>query len=106
MTRNNINYYRMDDTSTPNRYVLEGCKFYNMNGKQTGTMPNNGALSYVPSDDAQIIPEGYTTGGTIVAANITSLSEYQTCLNITEEILGDVSEATIRRAIKIIERGV
>ena len=46
--------------------VLEGKKFYN-DGTKTGTMKDNGELNYIPSDEEQIIPAGYTSGGKIAA---------------------------------------
>jgi hypothetical protein len=36
-------------------------------GDITGTMPNNGAVNRTPSNVAQSIPAGYTTGGTVAA---------------------------------------
>ena len=52
-----------------------------------GTMPNNGTLSYIPSTSQQTIPEGYTSGGTIAAVELTN-EDYATCLDLTEQILG------------------
>ena len=57
--------------------------------KITGIMTNNGALSYTPTSSAQTIPAGYTSGGSIAAVDITTLSDYQTCLDLAEQILGD-----------------
>lgn len=53
--------------------VLAGATFcagplYN----STGTMPNNGSLTYGPSTAAQSIPAGYTPGGTISAVTGTA----------------------------------
>lgn len=68
--------------------VLLGKIGYTKNGEVVGSMPNNGELNYTPSTKEQTIPAGYTSGGTIGAFDWTSASEYQTCLDITEDILG------------------
>lgn len=48
--------------------ILQGYQTYNDSlAPVIGTMPNNGALNYTPSDSQQTIPEGYTSGGTISA---------------------------------------
>lgn len=59
--------------------VLSNYGFSSANGiGQTGSMPNNGGLSYTPGTSNQSIPSGYTTGGTVegdahlVAGNILS----------------------------------
>ena len=54
-----------------------------------GTMPNNGELNYTPSDIEQIIPEGYTSGGTIKAIDITQTQYYEECLELSNQILGN-----------------
>lgn len=58
--------------------------------KLTGSMPNNGSLSYTPSDSSQSIPAGYTSGGTVAATDITTLNDYQSCLEIADAILEGV----------------
>lgn len=52
--------------------VLDGVTFTSAQSSstQTGTMPNNGSLSYTPSASAQTIPAGYTTGGTVEAVDV------------------------------------
>ena len=54
----------------------------------TGTMPNNGELSYTSSTEEQTIPAGYTSGGTIAPAPITD-TEYDECLELSQQILGE-----------------
>ena len=54
----------------------------------SGTMPNNGELNYTSSTEAQTIPAGYTSGGTIAAYPVTE-EEYDTCLELTNQILGN-----------------
>ena len=51
-------------------------------------MPNNGELNYTSSTEAQTIPAGYTSGGTIAAYPVTE-EEYDTCLELTNQILGN-----------------
>ena len=60
--------------------------------KVTGTMPNNGSLSYTPSDEVQSIPKGYTTGGSVKATDITLLNDYILCNNLAKTILGKEDE--------------
>lgn len=59
---------------------------YISTGETTGTMPNNGALSYTPSDNSQTIPAGYTSGGTV--APLDTSSDYIACNTIANSILG------------------
>lgn len=85
-----------DATVTEND-LLEGVKAYNVNGELlTGTIPNNGELDYTPSEILYKIPEGYTSGGTVKAVDITSLKEYQACLTIANSVdnLDDYSNTT------------
>ena len=51
-------------------------------------MPNNGALSYNSSEAEQVIPLGYTSGGTIKAFDITTSLVYQTSEELCNTILG------------------
>lgn len=67
--------------------ILSSKTAYIATGKVTGSMANNGALSYTPGDNAITIPAGYTSGGTISAVDITTLSDYSTCLALTDRIL-------------------
>lgn len=66
--------------------ILLGATAYNYGEKLVGTMANNGALNYVPLDEEQEIPAGYTTGGTIAATDIEELNEYKTCLTLANSI--------------------
>lgn len=67
--------------------ILIGKTAYIAEGKVEGTMPNNGELNYEVSTSEQTIPEGYTSGGTIAASPLTD-GEYNECLEVTQEILG------------------
>ena len=80
------------DTSDANAEawaLLSGYTAYANGEKIEGNMKNLGEVTYSPSDDTQIIPAGYITGGTIKAADITDLQEYEECMNLSEEILGN-----------------
>lgn len=72
----NSNFVRIFPENVPDsQRVLEDYTFIDGNGNVTaGTMPNNGELNYTPSEEVQIIPAGYTSGGEIeaVTSNIDS----------------------------------
>ena len=74
-----------DATVTPDK-VLAGTTVYINNEKIEGTLPNNGELEFTPSDELQIVPEGYTSGGIVSAADITALNEYNACLTLANSI--------------------
>ena len=65
LTDSNYTYYNTYNADSTSNNVLNGKTFYNMNGKQVGTMPNNGTLNYTPNTTQQTIPAGYTSGGTV-----------------------------------------
>lgn len=67
--------------------VLKGKTFIGLNGVSKGTMPNNGELVYTPSDEEQIIPNGYTSGGKILASAIENTKEYYDCIDYTNAII-------------------
>ena len=71
--------------------VVEGKTVYVNNQKVIGTIPDNGALEFEPSDNEQVIPSGVTAGGIVKAADITTLNEYNECLTIANSILGGAS---------------
>ena len=68
--------------------VLANKRFQGPTGIETGSMPNNGELNYTPTSNAQTIPAGYTSGGTISAMDITISSDYARCLALSKNILG------------------
>ena len=86
--RNGINYLDTSGTLTSSDQVLENCIFYANNAKNVGSMPNNGNLHYDVSTSEQVIPEGYTSGGTIAASPLTT-EDYEDCLSLTQQILGE-----------------
>lgn len=71
--------------------LLKGKIGYNSTGKILGTMPNNGELSYTPSDEEQTIPAGYTSGGVVKATNIELLDDYEKCMKLSNMILSKTS---------------
>lgn len=74
--------------------VLKNEKAYGAEGLIVGTMPNNGALTYTPSEQEQTIPAGYTSGGTVKAIDYSDTltpTEYTTALNTANEILTDMA---------------
>lgn len=83
------------DTSDANAEawtLLSGYTAYVDGEKIEGGMLNLGEVTYSPSDNIQTIPAGYISGGTIRAADITELQEYEDCLAISETILSQMSE--------------
>ena len=88
LTRNDIKYGSSQGITTVSSDVLEGKYLLDKNGNLVvGTIPNNGELNYEVSTSEQTIPEGYTSGGTIAASPLTD-EEYNECLEVTQEILG------------------
>ena len=57
--------WNLSDVGTAEDKVLLGYDYGNYNGIRTGTMTNNGELNYTPNTTQQIIPTGYTSGGTV-----------------------------------------
>lgn len=81
-------YYNTYDSDVLTNNILIDKIAYNADGKVVGTMPNNGELTYNSSTEVQTIPEGYTSGGTIAAAPLSD-TEYEECLDLSEQILGE-----------------
>lgn len=88
---NNKKYYNITNINTSSSNVLSEIEFVNSNGKQYGTMPNNGELNYNVSTEEQIIPAGYTLGGTIEAAPLTQ-TECDNYIDDTNMILSGNNE--------------
>ena len=84
----NYTYYNTYDSTTISSEILQDKIVYSSKGKIVGTMPNNGELNYNSSTEEQTIPAGYTTGGTIAPAPLTN-TEYDECLELSEQILGE-----------------
>ena len=71
-------------------HILAGKQAYTIDGVQEGTMLNNGSLDIIPRDIVVEIPEGYTSGGIVQAIDITSLSDYEICNELSAQILGEL----------------
>lgn len=87
LIRNDVTYMNTANSDVTADNITFGKIAYGRNGKVIGTMPDNGELNYTPSTEEQTIPAGYTSGGTISAAVFENMSEYNTCLALTQEIL-------------------
>ena len=88
LVRNNITYTNQEITSAIDSDLLRGKTAYSNGKKLSGTIPNNGELNYNSSTEEQTIPAGYTSGGTIAPAPLTD-TEYDECLELSEQILGE-----------------
>ena len=78
------------DATATAKDIVQGATAYVNGEKITGSMPNNGALTYTPSEQEQTIPAGYTSGGTVNAidySNTLTPAEYTTALDTANEIL-------------------
>ena len=68
--------------------VLQDVRFLSETTIKTGTMPNNGELNIEPEDEPITLPAGYISGGIVNKMDITKSSDYDTCLDLSLEILG------------------
>lgn len=89
--RDGIIYYNTYDANPNASNVLINTVVYGDVGKIVGTMPNNGELNYEVSTIEQPIPSGYTSGGIIAASPILQ-EDYDNCLNIANQILGNTAK--------------
>ena len=85
--RNNNYYSGLKNTAVANDLLL-GKTAVSKGLEIVGSMPNNGELNYTPSTEEQTIPAGYTSGGTIAAYPVTE-EEYNICLGLTNQIIGN-----------------
>ena len=79
-----------NDATATDSDILANKTAYANGKKITGTMIDNGELNYVPSTEAQTIPAGYTSGGTVQAISYEDTltpEEYNTCDNLSNLIL-------------------
>ena len=61
------NYYYTDNNPVTSDKILAGYETYTKGYQPIiGTMPNNGELNITPTTENQNIPEGYTSGGTVL----------------------------------------
>ena len=91
LTRLGEVYTHLKYTTIQNKDVLAGKQYYTANGKQTGTMPNNGELNYTPSTEEQTIPAGYTSGGKVNPMDVTTSTIYKQAIAILKDIKPTVS---------------
>lgn len=98
--------------------ILSGKTAYVSGNKVTGSMLNNGALSYTPTTSSQNIPAGYTSGGTVSAVTSSidnniqaeNIKDGVTILGVTGtynpyQIREYVSETAMNNDIENIEEG-
>lgn len=89
-SKDDILYNTYNSTAGSNDILVNRIA-YNEDGKVIGSMPNNGELNYTPSTSEQTIPAGYTSGGTVAASPLTQ-DDYNSCLDLSYNILGIVYE--------------
>lgn len=77
------------DATVEAKDILVGKTAYKNGQRITGTMPNNGILTFAPGNVDQQIPEGYTSGGVVKAADIVNSLEYDIWVDLTNQILGE-----------------
>ena len=87
LTKDGKDYLYQSTTSATANDIRRGRTAYSNGEKLIGSMMDNGELNYTPSTEQQIIPMGYTSGGTIAAISLTE-TEYEECLELSQEILG------------------
>lgn len=96
LIRSQVTYYNPYQEDAKPEEVLLGKTFINHEGRQTGTIPDNGELNYEPQTTEQSIPQGYTLGGTIspvtntIDSNITpeNIKSGVVILGVEGELLG------------------
>lgn len=92
-------YYTGDTSANPSD-ILKDITAYSKNTLITGSMPNNGELNFIPSEEEQIIPQGYTSGGKVSAVNSSidsniipeNIKSGITILGITGKYTGETTE--------------
>lgn len=100
-SRNGENFTNLSDSDITTSDILKNKIAYGKDGKIKGTMPNNGTLTYTPTEKSQIIPAGYTSGGTVKAFDVTTSLTYQTSEKLCNTILG--VESNPLRKLEYIE---
>lgn len=88
VTMDNITLVNTRKANTEASNVLADKTFIGSGGYSVGTMPNNGSLTLTPGDSVVSIPAGYTSGGTVKAADITKLNDYKVCDGLADILLG------------------
>lgn len=73
------------DATATAESILDTKTAYVNDLKITGTMSNNGELTYTPTLNGQTIPQGYTSGGII--ESLEDSEDYIECLEIVQDIL-------------------
>ncbi len=71
--------------------ILEGKTAYVKGEKITGIIPDNGELNYIPSEEEQVIPEGYASEIIIDRVDIEKLESYKSSLNIAKKIAPNIN---------------
>ena len=93
--------YNIEDATGKATDVLSGKTVYISTGAVSGTMPNNGALTYTPSTSQQLIPAGYTSGGTIAAISSETEPNLATPNIIYGKSIFGVNGAAINNTVSI-----
>ena len=85
---NNKKYYNITNINTSSSNVLSEVAFVNSNGKQYGTMPNNGDVTIIPTIEQQTKSSGYYNSLTVEA--------------VTNDIDSNITPDNIKKDISIL----
>ena len=89
LVQGNYNLINTSGTNATTADILINKTVYVNGEKLSGAMPNNGTKVYTPGDKELAIADGYHDGSKILAVDITTLAEYERCLELSDNIMGN-----------------
>ena len=95
-TASGYKLFNVSNADVSSSDILSDKIAFGVDGEIKGAMKNNGELSFIPSSEEQIIPAGYTSGGTVLAidySNTMTPEEYTEAQTQINDLFGEeVSE--------------